>query len=42
MAENTIYFPDLALDKFLGNDLDRDAKSFLQSKTKSISHSDRD
>ena len=29
MAENTVSFPDLALDKFSGNDPDQDAKSFL-------------
>ena len=29
MAENTVSFPDLALDKFLGNDPDQDAKLFL-------------
>ena len=29
MPENTVYLPDLALDKFLGNDPDQDAKSFL-------------
>ena len=29
MAENTLSFPDLALDKFLGEDLDQDARSFL-------------
>ena len=28
MAENTVSFPDLALDKFSGNDPDQDAKSF--------------
>ena len=28
MAENTVSFPDLALDKFSGNDPDLDAKSF--------------
>ena len=29
MAENAVSFPDLALDKFSGNDPDQDAKSFL-------------
>ena len=29
MAENTVSFPDLALEKISGNDLDQDAKSFL-------------
>ena len=29
MAENTVSFPDLALDKFSGNGPDQDAKSFL-------------
>ena len=29
MAENTVSFPDLALDKFSGNDPHQDAKSFL-------------
>ena len=29
MAENTVSFPNLALDKFLGSDPDQDAKSFL-------------
>ena len=29
MAENTVSFPDLAPEKFLGNDPDEDAKSFL-------------
>ena len=29
MAENTVSFPDLASDKFSGNDPDQDAKSFL-------------
>ena len=29
MAENTVSFPDLALDKFSGNDPDQDAKLFL-------------
>ena len=29
MAENTVSFPDLALDKFSGNDPDQDAKSIL-------------
>ena len=29
MAENTVSFPDLALDKFSGNEPDQDAKSFL-------------
>ena len=29
MAENTVSFPDLDLDKFLGKDPDQDAKSFL-------------
>ena len=29
MVENTVSFLDLALDKFLGNDPDQDAKSFL-------------
>ena len=29
MAENTVLFPDLALDKFSGNDPDQYAKSFL-------------
>ena len=29
MAENTVSFPDLALDKFPGNNPDQDAKSFL-------------
>ena len=29
MAENTVSFSDLALDKFSGNDPDQDAKSFL-------------
>ena len=29
MAENTVSFPDLALDNFSGNDPDQDTKSFL-------------
>ena len=29
MAENTVSFPELAIDKFSGNDPDQDAKSFL-------------
>ena len=29
MAANTVSFPDLAFDKFSGNDPDQDAKSFL-------------
>ena len=29
MAENTVSFPDLALDKFLRNDTHQNAKSFL-------------
>ena len=29
MAENAVSFPDLALDSFLGNDPDKDTKSFL-------------
>ena len=29
MEENTVSFPDLALDKLLGNDPDQDAKSLL-------------
>ena len=29
MAENTVSFPDLVLDKFSGNDPDQDAKPFL-------------
>ena len=29
MAENTVSFPDLALDKFTSNDPDQNAKSFL-------------
>ena len=29
MAQNTVSFPDLTLDKFSGNDPDQDAKSFL-------------
>ena len=31
MAENTVSFPDLALEKVLGNDPDQDARSFLQT-----------
>ena len=29
MEESTVSFPHLALDKFLGNNPDQDAKSFL-------------
>ena len=29
MAENTVSYPDLAVDKFMANDPDQDAKSFL-------------
>ena len=29
MAKNTVSFPDLALDKFSGNDLDQDGETFL-------------
>ena len=36
MAENTVSFPDLALEKFLGNDPDQDAKSFLLTLEKKI------
>ena len=31
MAENTVSFPDLALDQLSGNDPDQDAKSFLHT-----------
>ena len=29
MAQNAVFFPDFALDKFSGNDPDQDVKSFL-------------
>ena len=39
MAENTVSFPDKALERFLGNDPDRDAKSVLLKVEKKISFS---
>ena len=39
MAENTVSFPDLALDKFSGNDPDQDAKSFLPTVENKINFS---
>ena len=39
MAENTVSFPDLALDKFSGNDPDLDAKSFLLTVENNINFS---
>ena len=39
MAQNTVTFPDLALDKFSGNDPDQDAKSFLTTVENKINFS---
>ena len=41
MAENTVSFPVLALDNFLGNDPDQDAKSFVLTVEKKINFSFR-
>ena len=39
MAENTVSFPDLALDNFLGNDPDQEAKIFWLKFQNNISFS---
>ena len=39
MAENTVSFPYLALDKFSGNDPDQNAKSFLPTLENKINFS---
>ena len=39
MADNTVSFPDLALDKFSGNDPEQDVRSFLTTVENKINFS---